>query len=383
MALRLPQLPSASQGTSPHGYGSSGGASPSSRSRGHRRGDVAPVSRTNCEPELTRPRLLLRSSGHLRAVAFVPQLKMIITGDTSKQLVAWSLTIGERCWGQKCLDDVRCITYAHPLRSVISGDEGNKVTCWDVITGVKRRELSCDSIVMSVVVSLELNALLSASNGGEVVMWDTCTWEKRSVIQCEDHLLGMAYAPDLRAIVSADGLYFKASVWDLESGALRQEVHCDDWVLSVAYVAGLRAIVSGDETMKLIVWDAETGVSLWTLTLNSSVNSVAFAPDICALIANDHDDVVIQDAKTGTLLQRFPTVHKEASKDGLCIVVYDATTGEVATGDAKGCLAVWPVSKTSMRAPVLPTECVRRNGSVPLSRSVRDDHATRHEVQKG
>lgn len=292
-----------------------------------------------------RPRLTLKMSGSITAVAFAPQLRLVIAGDAQKQLFAWDTTTGTRAWKVVCRDEVRSVTYAHSLRTVVAGDEAFVLTVVDPISGVERRELQCDSMVMSVLHAPELSAMISGGNNGDVVVWDAATWTKRFAFQCDEHLLSMDYAAELRAVITADGMHCKVSVWDAESGAKLQELLCDSWALSVAYVPGIKAVICGEEAHKLTVWDLESGSAKWDVELSGPVNVVSYLADAAAVVANNADVITIRDVETGVPRAALPSIHANASRDGLIALAHHASASEIVCGDFFGAVSIWPVGR--------------------------------------
>jgi WD40 repeat protein len=219
---------------------------------------TAAYAQTATQPERLK-HTLAGHSGPVRAVAFSPDSKTLVSVDWDGTLILWNALTGEVKRSIKNdRERYRDVAFSPDGQTVISGSlirEGpdrfskvGMVTLWDAQTGEIRRKFN-----------------VGPSPG---------------IVPRSDGVFSVAYSPDGK-IFAAGTLSAKIKIWDAQTGKeLRVLGGLDEPVESIAFSTDGLTLASGSNDGALILWDTKSWKAKHKIKLNGArVRSVAFSPD--------------------------------------------------------------------------------------------------------
>jgi WD40 repeat protein len=208
-------------------------------------------------------------------------------------------------------DDVKAIAFSPDGRTIVTGSSDNSLKLWHAATGRELRTLTGHTgYVRAVAFSPDGRTVVSASWDGSLKLWDTVSGRVLHTLKGHEYYINaVAFSPDGRTIVS--GASDKSlRVWDVASGrsvrTMRQQGEFAG-VTAVAFSPDGRTIVSGDADKILRLWEAASGRLLRTLVGHrAEVHTVAFSPDGRTILSGSFDQTVkLWDAASGQELHSF------------------------------------------------------------------------------
>ncbi|KAK4034598.1 WD40-repeat-containing domain protein, partial [Parachaetomium inaequale] len=260
-------------------------------------------------------RVLQGHSSSVNAVAFSPDSRLIVSGSGDNTLGVWDAATGDntvRVWDaatgaerrvlQGHSRSVNAVAFSPDGRLIVSGSADKTVRVWDAATGAERRVLQGHSrSVNAVAFSPDGRLIVSGSADNTVRVWDAATGAERRVLQGHSSsVFAVAFSPDGRLIVSGSSDK-TVRVWDTATGAERRVLRHSHYVFAVAFSLDGQLIVSGSGDNTVRVWDAATGAERRVLHGHSNyVFAVAFSPDGRFIVSGSADNTVrVWDAATG------------------------------------------------------------------------------------
>jgi WD40 repeat protein len=220
------------------------------------------------------------SIADLRAVAYSPDGKEIITGGRAGRGQIWNAETGKLIQGPLFHPNViSSATFSTDGRRVIIGCQDFKVRVWDVATGqMIRPELSHRDLVTSVQASADGRFILTASLDGTARIWRADTQQEvamNSIFHHPDRVMDAAFSQDCRqvATVCFDG---SIRIWDL--ALENQPRHIDQVSFSAN---GSKCLLRQDNDLELVdsaSWKSASGkfsakgrIERWGLNRDGSI----------------------------------------------------------------------------------------------------------------
>jgi WD40 repeat protein len=334
-------------------------------------------------------------AGHtdqVRAVAFSPDGKVVLTGSTDKTARLWHAQGGQQLPGPRfvhtgtvlavafapdgktlltsTLDDVTWSSHSVQLWDAITGRELRRFTghtdwvcdvayapdgktaltagvdktarLWDVQTGQElRRFTGHTNTVRDLALAPDGKTLLTGSYDHTARLWDVQTGQElRTLTGHTDEVHGVAFAPDGKSVLT--GSFDKtARLWDVQTGQeLRRFTGHEGHIIAVAFSPDGRTMLTSSDDKTARLWDVQTGQELRRLTGHGdTVNAAAFSPDGQYIVTASYDWTArLWDAEA------HPDPPLFAGHSGAVNVVAVAPDGQtLLTGSADTTARLWDV----------------------------------------
>jgi WD40 repeat protein len=316
----------------------------------------------------------------VRAVAFSPDGKQIVSGDLDNNLRRWDINIGiqtgksftkhkNSTWSVAISPDgghknpIWSVAISPDGKQIISSSRDNTLRRWDVSTGKQIGEPlnGHKGSVFSVAFNRDGTKIVSGSRDKTLQLWDASNGKPidKPFVGHEDEVWSVAFSPNGQKIVSGSSDH-TLRLWDTKK---HQKIlptfrgHLDG-VNSVAFSPDGQKIVSGSDDKTLRLWDANNGKPLRNpitgkpiaplVGHEKEVLSVAFSPDGQKIVSGSRDNTLrLWDASNGEQIGQPLTGHVDAvysvafSPDGKWII---------SGGDDKT-LRLWDISTEQLSQP--------------------------------
>ena len=299
---------------------------------------------------------LPRLGSSVSAVAFSPDGRLIVSGNTDKSVRLWDPAGGDALHTLRGHQDTVVAVAMDPRgERVASGGRDRTVRLWDASTGECLAVfLGHDAPVRRISFTSSGEEVVSVGTDGVVKVWasdvapTTLTFDAGS--EASVLTLCVSYRPDGRQIASA-GSSRTVTLWDPDTGRLMHALEAHDyWVYAVAYrPPDGRMLASSDDGGYVRLWDTHSGALLRTIRPESmdkwgQIRSLAFSPDGTRLAGTSQnmECVYVWDPDTGRQLRKLEqsgranavalsadgTMMAHAGTGG-AVLLRDADTGEV------------------------------------------------------
>jgi len=241
-------------------------------------------------------KVLRGHSGHVRAVAFTPDGKRLVSAGEDETVRIWDLVTG-RCTTSldEHPDPLWCLAVSADGNEAVSGDVDGVLMLWDMAAGKPVTGLQEHSgAVRAVALSADGRHAASAGDSGRLKVKDLgtlCT--AKDVIAHRGTVWGLCFDAEGRRLVSG-GADDTVKIWNVASGGCIRtlrghsaDVHCVTWS------PDNQRIASGSVDGSVRIWNAQTGECLRTLKGHTeAVWSVTFLPDGNSLISAGGDHTI-------------------------------------------------------------------------------------------
>ncbi|MCG9129286.1 sigma-70 family RNA polymerase sigma factor [Candidatus Poribacteria bacterium] len=304
--------------------------------------------------------LLIRTSVQVKSVAFSPDGKTLVSGNSDNTIHLWDIqthTLQNTFKGHT--DSVLSVVFNSDGTSLASGSKDNTICLWDVYTGKLQKTLKGHTnAVISVVFDPNGETLASGGIDTTLRLWDVETGTLQKTINLVEYTerMDMTFSPDGKTLAAWE--WGTIQLWDVGTGVLEKTLkeqerdvvydiafnpdgktiasamnngtirlwHTQTWeqqkilighknlVLSVVYSSDGKTLTSAGFDGTLRRWDLETGECQNTHTgFNGDVNDVAYSSDGKTIAsALDNGTVDLLNAQTGMLLHTLKVLNTDS-----------------------------------------------------------------------
>jgi WD40 repeat protein len=240
-----------------------------------------------------------RSFG-FRSVAFFPDGKTLISGDSNRKIRLWNVQTARKpkTFGEHEEGLITSVCVSFDGKYLASGGAGvhTRIRIWDVSTGKvlnKVGEHRGHDVVYSLAFSPDGTTLASGagvSSGDEIHLWDVATGKELASIPDHD-------GPVTSVCFSSDGQLLASASWDKtvriwdvsKRKELRRLLGHTEKVYVLAFSPDNTLLASGGNDKLIRLWNSRTGKELGKLQEHEgSVRSLAFSPDGRYLASGDY-----------------------------------------------------------------------------------------------
>jgi WD40 repeat protein len=260
-------------------------------------GDLEWLARANLalwRKELLPLRAMLSDPKGIKAVAFSPDGRTILTGNMSGTIQRWDPVTGEPLGPplRRHRDAVSSISFSADGRWFVTGSADRTAQVWDATTELAGGPpLLHPHWVNAVAFSPDGRTVLTGCQDGLARFWETASGKLMDLpLRHEAAVDAVAYSPDGRTVCTGswDGT---ARFWEVDTRKpLGLPMLHQGPVRSVAYRPDGLAVVTGSEDMIARQWEAGTGKFLGSPLVHGAGVAVAvFSPDGGIILTGSFD----------------------------------------------------------------------------------------------
>ncbi|MET8957406.1 NB-ARC domain-containing protein [Streptomyces sp. NPDC004533] len=248
-------------------------------------------------PDLPDPslvRTLASRGGEVRAMAFSPHGRLLVSGGDDGRVRFWNPITGS---------SPRTLTTESPVRAVAFSLNGTllataaghgPVRLWNPATGAVVRTLTSGQ-VHSLVFSPDGAALAALSDDGHVGLWDPATGERLPDFFLLNHgrVRAITFSPDSTLLATAPDSG-RVRLWDRATrSSLRPFAEDVHGTRTMAFSPDGRLLATAGDDRQVRLWDPATGQAVRTLTGHQGyVNTVTFNADGSLLASAGFDQAI-------------------------------------------------------------------------------------------
>jgi WD40 repeat protein len=291
---------------------------------------------------------MFKLSGHsdaLRACAYSPDGRYIVSGSNDQKLKIWDTGTGEEVAelrGHR--SSVEACAFSPDGHRIVSGSSDQTIKVWDVGTSGKQTTLTGRVIFFFSPDGLHI--VLSGSEDQKPKIWDAKTGEKPNEqaggIKAIKGLC--AFSPDGRYIVSESKN--KLKVWNAKTGKRLATLSRAGRFRAYSPDGGRIISDSPGSGTTLQLWDVETGINVATLMHERYISTCAFSPDGRRIVSGsffDHSTLKVWDSKTGELL--LTLARKSSKSTGVSTCAFSPDGRRIVAGYRGKYLKIWDAEK--------------------------------------
>jgi RNA polymerase sigma factor (sigma-70 family) len=240
--------------------------------------------------------LRLRHGGHVSAIAFAPDGKILASGGGDDAVRLWDPRTGIQIRALLGHADRVCsLAFAPDGKTLASaGANDRTVRIWEVATGKELRVLKHAESLTSVAFRPDGKELAVGTWRDAIHVWDPATGKHlRTLTGHRQRISALAYAPDGKTLASAGWEDRTVRLWDVGTGKeIRRFGHTGCQAHTLAFAPDGKVLATGGGGA-IILWDVRTGREVRRCTGPASgTASLHFSRDGKRLASGDFDRTV-------------------------------------------------------------------------------------------
>lgn len=289
---------------------------------------------------------LLRLTGHadaVKAVAWSPDGKTLLTGSRDRTLALWDAATGKRLRVFEGHEGgVTSVAFSPDGRFAVSGGQDKMLALWEVATGrFLSRHPHHALWITSVAWSPDGRRVASGSLDRTAAVWDVVVGptlqNPQALARHVDRVLGVAFTPDGHEMASSSADH-SIAFWDLEKAVVVRRFTAPESVESLSIRSDGARVLGGTWIGTVQSWDVtEKEPERIFKGHPGVVRGVAFSPDGLAYAsACQVEMAMVDDAATGKRLARL-----SGHRGQVWSVAWSPSGRRLASGGEDGTVIVW------------------------------------------
>lgn len=299
----------------------------------------------------------------IASLAFSPNGKYIVSGDSDGVIKIWDLTNGEaRSIESPGKSRVNAVVFS-PDGAQIASSDGNNIILWDAETAEQVSVLEGHTDwVRSLAYNADGSILASGGDDKTIRLWDVATLKELHTIQMAGPVDRLAFTPDGKTLASTDGNTAGALLWDTATGEKIGELsQPETYYGCIVFNSDGTQLAAGNSYQNQIyIWDVETREMARTLEVpEGGTLDCAFSPRekvLASLVKNS--SLRLWDTERGS---GFSPLHGDSIAPYTIAVSADGTL--IAVGSDDGFIEFWGTSDGGpLPLPTIPTAFTPQSG---------------------
>jgi WD40 repeat protein len=295
---------------------------------------------TKSEPEIKR----INVDYWVYSVAFSPDSKTILSGDSGKRAALWDLNGKQLKVFNGHTDAVHSVGFDPQGKLIVTTSFDQNVIVWDASTKQELyRKKDLYSLVLTAAFHPSLPQVVFGDNDGNIAVWDfkTGTVEYAYGIH-SGAVLSIAYAPSGNFFASggADG---KIALWQIHKNTpqkFQELTGQGGWIYSLGFLSNGTELISGASDRSLVLWDLASGEIRQRMD--------GHMDEVQSIAVDARTNIVVSAARDGTvrvwdLSPLYESASGNAPYDGemLHILPVDNNNQIMITTSSQGRLQIW------------------------------------------
>ena len=321
------------------------------------------------------PEKNIKKNGYVKEVEnilFSPDGKSILSLVNDEQIRMWDIATGKRKPFTGNTGYLTNASYSPDGKTMATVDYPGGIRIWDIMTGKLKRNISNQSPRYDFHNRDNGNYMAFATNGekfittesdGTIYLWDIGTKRLHTLLGRKDSSKNswanlIQVSPDGETIVSWTASKDRLiRLWNATTGEHKRTIKDHKGPIKRVVFSMDSSILASwsfsNEDKRIRLWNVATGRHSHTLTGHKNlIECVTFSPDGNTLISGGQDGtILIWDVRTGkhkkTLTDQRANTERDthSNSDSIRVLMFNSDGSILATGDKKGIIQLWDVSK--------------------------------------